>query len=163
MAVNLRKKYYGKKEVSKKNRTYRYQLDFYHNGKRIRETIKEVEFLPTDTKKQRVQKRSIVNKIKADLEIELGNQSVGLISRQLKKASFIKYFETLPKKKNPNTKSTWETTQIILQKAEKALLDDLKTQSGLSNKKWDKAIKGLTKNNLAKVNKTDEGLFVELI
>jgi len=55
MAVNLRKKYYGKKEVSKKNRTYRYQLDFYHNGKRIRETIKEVEFLPTDTQKQRVQ------------------------------------------------------------------------------------------------------------
>ena len=57
MAVNLRKKYYGKKEVSKKNRTYRYQLDFYHNGKRIRETIKEVEFLPTDTQKQRVQKQ----------------------------------------------------------------------------------------------------------
>lgn len=40
MAVNLRKVYKGKKEVSKKNRTYRYQLDFYHNGKRIRETIK---------------------------------------------------------------------------------------------------------------------------
>jgi hypothetical protein len=77
MAVNLRKKYYGKKEVSKKNRPYRYQLDFYHGGKRIRETIKEVEFLPTDTKKQRVRKRGIVNKIKADLEIELGNQSVG--------------------------------------------------------------------------------------
>ena len=110
MAVNLRKVYKGKKEVSKKNRIYRYQLDFYHNGKRIRETIKEVEFLPTDTKKQRVQKRGIVNKIKADLEIELGNQSVGLISRQLKKASFIKYFETLAKKKNPNTKSTWDTT-----------------------------------------------------
>ena len=43
------------------------------------------------------------------------------------------------------------------------LLNELKTQSGLSNKKWDKTIKGLTKNNLAKVNKTDDGLFVELI
>ncbi len=32
-----------------------------------------------------------------------------------------------------------------------------------SNKKWDKTIKGLTKNNLAKVNKTDDGLFVELV
>ena len=51
----------------------------------------------------------------------------------------------------------------ILQKAEKLLLNDLKTQSGLSNKKWDKTIKGLTKNNLANVNKTDDGLFVELI
>ena len=42
-------------------------------------------------------------------------------------------------------------------------LNELKTQSGLSNKKWDKTIKGLTKNNLAKVNKTDEGLFVEVV
>jgi len=42
-------------------------------------------------------------------------------------------------------------------------LNELKTQSGLSNKKWDKTIKGLTKNNLAAVNKTDDGLFVELI
>ncbi len=51
----------------------------------------------------------------------------------------------------------------LLQKAEKILLGDLKTQSGLSNKKWDKTIKGLTKNNLAKVNKTDDGLFVEVV
>ena len=50
-----------------------------------------------------------------------------------------------------------------LQKAEKILLSDLKAQSGLSNKKWDKAIKGLTKNTLAKVNNTDDGLFVEVV
>jgi lysyl-tRNA synthetase class 2 len=42
-------------------------------------------------------------------------------------------------------------------------LNELKGQSGLSNKKWDKAIKGLTKNKLAKVEKTEEGLFVSLI
>ncbi|QNJ97961.1 lysine--tRNA ligase [Constantimarinum furrinae] len=41
-------------------------------------------------------------------------------------------------------------------------LNELKTRSGLSNKKWDKTIKGLTKNKLAKVEKTDDGLFVEL-
>jgi lysyl-tRNA synthetase class 2 len=41
-------------------------------------------------------------------------------------------------------------------------LNELKGQSGLSNKKWDKAIKGLTKNKLARVEKTDEGLFVSL-
>lgn len=56
MSVNLRKKYSGKKEVFKKNRIYRYQLDFYHNGKRIRETIKEVEFLSTDTLQQKSSK-----------------------------------------------------------------------------------------------------------
>ena len=42
-------------------------------------------------------------------------------------------------------------------------LNDLKSQSGLSNKKWDKTIKGLTKNKLASVNKTDDGLFVEIV
>jgi lysyl-tRNA synthetase class 2 len=42
-------------------------------------------------------------------------------------------------------------------------LNELKAQSELSNKKWDKGIKGLTKNNLAIVNKTDEGLFVEMV
>jgi len=41
-------------------------------------------------------------------------------------------------------------------------LNELKGQTGLSNKKWDKAIKGLTKNKLARVEKTDEGLFVSL-
>ena len=42
-------------------------------------------------------------------------------------------------------------------------LNELKTQSGLSNKKWDKTIKGLTKNGIAKVNKTEDGLFVEVV
>ncbi len=50
----------------------------------------------------------------------------------------------------------------ILKKVEKSPLNDLKAQSGLSNKKWDKTIKELTKNSLAKVEKTDEGLFVEI-
>jgi hypothetical protein len=39
-------------------------------------------------------------------------------------------------------------------------LNELKGQTGLSNKKWDKTIKGLTKNKLARVEKTDVGLFV---
>jgi lysyl-tRNA synthetase class 2 len=42
-------------------------------------------------------------------------------------------------------------------------LSELKGQTGLSNKKWDKAIKGLTKNKLARVEKTDEGLLVSLV
>ncbi|WP_104735714.1 lysine--tRNA ligase [Hanstruepera ponticola] len=51
----------------------------------------------------------------------------------------------------------------ILNKVEKIDLNDLKGQSGLSNKKWDKAIKDLTKNKVAKVEKTDEGLMVEVV
>ena len=42
-------------------------------------------------------------------------------------------------------------------------LNELKGQTGLSNKKWDKAIKELRKNNLAKVEKADAGLFVSLV
>ena len=42
-------------------------------------------------------------------------------------------------------------------------LNELKEQSGLSNKKWDKAIKGLTKNKLARVEKTDAGFFVSVV
>ena len=50
----------------------------------------------------------------------------------------------------------------ILKANSPMLLNDLKTQSGFSNKKWDKTIKDLTKRNLAKINNTEEGLFVEL-
>ena len=42
-------------------------------------------------------------------------------------------------------------------------LNELKVQTGLSNKKWDKAIKALTQHKLAKVEKTGEGLFVSLV
>lgn len=67
-----------------------------------------------------------------------------------------------------------EQKKIELTEEEKIVFDLLKTQSpvdlaelkgktGLSNKKWDKAIKGLTRNNLAKVIKTDDHLTVELL
>ena len=51
----------------------------------------------------------------------------------------------------------------LLKKAEKLELTTLKEQSGLSNKKWDKSIKELTKNKLANVEKTDDGLFVSIV
>ena len=51
----------------------------------------------------------------------------------------------------------------LLKKESPTELNTLKEQSGLSNKKWDKTIKGLTKNKLAKVFKNDQGLWVELL
>jgi len=67
-----------------------------------------------------------------------------------------------------------EQKQVALTDEEKAVLailksnspidlNELKSQSSLSNKKWDKTIKGLTKHGVAKVNKTDDGLFVEVV
>lgn len=51
----------------------------------------------------------------------------------------------------------------LLKSAQRIELDAIKEQAGLSNKKWDKAIKSLTKNGLAKVEKTEEGLFVNFL
>jgi lysyl-tRNA synthetase class 2 len=66
-----------------------------------------------------------------------------------------------------------EQKQVAMTEDEKAVfnilkgtspvnLNTLKEQSGLSNKKWDKTIKGLTKHNLVKVEKTPEGLLVTM-
>ncbi|MBT7305322.1 MAG: lysine--tRNA ligase [Bacteroidetes bacterium] len=66
-----------------------------------------------------------------------------------------------------------EQKQVAMSEDEKAVfnilkgtspidLNTLKEQSGLSNKKWDKTIKGLTKHNLVKVEKTAEGLLVTM-
>ncbi|WP_299059711.1 lysine--tRNA ligase [uncultured Polaribacter sp.] len=70
-----------------------------------------------------------------------------------------------PEKKAPSIELNDEEKAVlaIITKAEKIDLNDLKTQSGLSNKKWDKTIKGLTKKEVAKVSKTEEGLFVETL
>ncbi len=67
-----------------------------------------------------------------------------------------------PEKKAPAISEEGKVLFDLLKKAERLALNDLKQQSGLSNKKWDKTIKELTKNSLAKVEKTDDGLFVEM-
>jgi lysyl-tRNA synthetase class 2 len=54
-----------------------------------------------------------------------------------------------------------EKAVFELLKAESPIeLTALKDKAGLSNKKWDKAIKGLTKKKVAKVENTDAGLLV---
>ena len=74
----------------------------------------------------------------------------------------------------PQMKPENKESKIDLNENEKSILEEvknhekielitLKNSSGLSNKKWDKSIKHLTKNNLVKVSKNDEGLFVEIV
>ncbi|MEO0403593.1 MAG: lysine--tRNA ligase, partial [Bacteroidota bacterium] len=60
---------------------------------------------------------------------------------------------------NDNEKAIFD----IISKAKKMALNDLKDQAGLSNKGWDKGMKGLGKQGLTKVTKTEEGLFVEVL
>ncbi|EAQ38586.1 lysyl-tRNA synthetase [Dokdonia sp. MED134] len=59
---------------------------------------------------------------------------------------------------NENEKAIYE----LLKKESPQELSVLKTAAGLSNKAWDKGIKGLTKMGAAKVSKTDDGLFVTI-
>jgi len=74
----------------------------------------------------------------------------------------------------PQMKPEKAVPQIELGEDEKAILDilksgeqlalaDVKDQSKLSGKKWDKASKTLTKNNLVKVEKIEENVFMKLV
>lgn len=74
----------------------------------------------------------------------------------------------------PQMKPEKKVVEIELSEEAKAILDNLtksgktelatlKESAGLSNKKWDKAIKELTQNGLAKVEKTEEGLFIQAL
>tara|TARA_Y100000766_G_C18898762_1_gene602301 strand:+ start:196 stop:1905 length:1710 start_codon:yes stop_codon:yes gene_type:complete len=68
-----------------------------------------------------------------------------------------------PEKKGPKLGENEKLIFDFLKKESKMELGALKSQVELSNKKWDKAIKGLASHGLTKVNKTDDGLFIELV
>ena len=59
---------------------------------------------------------------------------------------------------NDNEKAIFE----ILKKEKSIALADLKSATGLSNKAWDKGMKGLSKLGLTKVTKTEDSLIVEV-
>ncbi len=67
-----------------------------------------------------------------------------------------------PEKKGPTLKEEEQLIADLLKKESPVALTSLKEQSGLSNKKWDKAIKGLTGKSIAEVKKTDDTLTVSL-
>ncbi|HNP67099.1 MAG TPA: lysine--tRNA ligase [Aequorivita sp.] len=68
-----------------------------------------------------------------------------------------------PEKKNVEMTEDEKTVFTLLKGNSPITLEDLKAQSGLSNKKWDKAIKGLTASKVAKVEKTNENLMVSVL
>ncbi|MBA6154059.1 lysine--tRNA ligase [Gelidibacter maritimus] len=74
------------------------------------------------------------------------------------------FFPQMKPEKKAVAMTDEEKAVLNLLKAKSPIdLNTLKAQSGLSNKKWDATIKGLTKNNLAKVTKTEDGLFVDAL
>ncbi|WP_282178372.1 lysine--tRNA ligase [Maribacter stanieri] len=74
------------------------------------------------------------------------------------------FFPQMRPEKKPLQLSENEKVIYDILKAEKKMeLDALKTKSDLSNKAWDKGIKGITKQQLAKIYKEDDVLIVEIL
>jgi lysyl-tRNA synthetase class 2 len=67
-----------------------------------------------------------------------------------------------PEKKGPILTEEEQGIVDLLKKESPVVLASLKEQSGLSNKKWDKAIKGLTSKSVAQVSKDNDVLIVSL-
>ncbi|GAA4272788.1 lysine--tRNA ligase [Aquimarina gracilis] len=67
-----------------------------------------------------------------------------------------------PEKKQVELNDNEKTIFNILKKEKSMVLSDLKNAAGLSNKGWDKGMKGLSKLGLTKVTKTEDNLIVEL-
>ena len=79
-----------------------------------------------------------------------------------------KIYETFFPQMKPEQKkielSDNEKVIFEILKTQKSMnLSDLKTQSGLSNKGWNKRMKGPDKHGLTKVTKTDDALVVEVV
>jgi lysyl-tRNA synthetase class 2 len=68
-----------------------------------------------------------------------------------------------PEKKAIELSDNEKVILEILKSHKSMTLNDLKSKSELSNKAWDKGIKGLTKHKLAKVEKVGDDLFVEML
>ncbi|MDY0089761.1 MAG: lysine--tRNA ligase [Flavobacteriaceae bacterium] len=67
-----------------------------------------------------------------------------------------------PEKKAPEMSEDEKIVYEIVEKGGIQLLSEVKEKTGFSGKKWDSTIKGLTSKGILSVNKTDEGLFVEM-
>ena len=68
-----------------------------------------------------------------------------------------------PEKKSLDLNENEKTIFDIIQNKKTIRLSELKIEAGLSNKGWDKAMKSLTKQGLAKVVKTEDQLTVKLL
>ncbi|MEZ4938520.1 MAG: hypothetical protein R2799_13100 [Crocinitomicaceae bacterium] len=65
--------------------------------------------------------------------------------------------------KSPELNENEKIIFDILEKEKSMDLNELKTQTGLSKKQWDKSMKGLAKHGLTKVTKTEDSLIVDLV
>lgn len=88
---------------------------------------------------------------------------VMLMTGQMAIQEVLLFPQMKPEKKQTELSDDEKIVFEILKKQDKILLDDLKNQTGFSNKKWDKAIKGLTGKKVASVEREADILTVKLV
>ncbi|WP_107039494.1 lysine--tRNA ligase [Brumimicrobium mesophilum] len=71
--------------------------------------------------------------------------------------------ENFGAKKGPELNENEQLIFDLLAKEQSMELNSLKDKTGLSNKQWDKGVKGLTKHGVAKVTKNEDILTIEII
>jgi len=96
------------------------------------------------------------------LDQGMAGDNAGVLLRGTKKEDVTRG-QVIAKPGSVTPHTEFEAEVYILAKEESMGLSELKSQAGLSGKQWDKGIKGLTKNGVAKVTKNEEGLFVEVV
>ena len=70
--------------------------------------------------------------------------------------------ENFGAKKGPELNENKKLIFDLLAKEQSMELNSLKDKTGLSNKQWDKSVKGLAKHGVTKVTKTDDVLTIEI-
>jgi len=95
----------------------------------------------------------------------IGIDRLSMIMTNSNSIQDVLFFPQMKPEKKQTVVLTEEENLVFetLRKNTKMDLNELKESVGLSNKKWDKAIKGLTASKLAKVTKTDSALEVEVV
>lgn len=95
----------------------------------------------------------------------IGIDRLSMIMTNSNSIQDVLFFPQMKPEKKVTVELSEEATAVLdlIKKSGKDELGNIKEAAGLSNKKWDKSIKELTRNGLAKVEKTDDGLFVQSV
>ncbi|MEQ9404868.1 MAG: lysine--tRNA ligase [Cyclobacteriaceae bacterium] len=95
--------------------------------------------------------------------VGLGIDRLSMIMTNSNSIQDVLFFPQMrPEKKTRSIELNEDEKMVFgLMNEDRMELNDLKSKAGLSNKKWDKAVKGLREAGVLNVEKTDAGLFVE--
>ncbi|MEQ8474532.1 MAG: lysine--tRNA ligase [Marinoscillum sp.] len=96
--------------------------------------------------------------------VGLGIDRLSMIMTNSNSIQDVLFFPQMKPEKKAKVELTEDEKQVVelLKPQNRMGLDALKDAAGLSNKKWDKAIKGLRNAGLVSVNKEADGMFIEV-